>query len=378
MQQRLRFIAKPLLYVLCAALFGAFTGLLVKWLSEPQTLQLWIQNGFPFGSDNVSLAIKESITYGIIYTFSLFGTILFSRKIAYRYIPLRSWRGLFIHITSIASIVVIVFLSLQQLDPYICKVMGFPPEDEGETGIVTVVALGATLIITTIYYSIDFYKGMQEAKRTALVSELRALRAQINPHFLFNTLNSIAALVHTRPDEAEYVVEELAELFRYTLRASQSAMVPLVDDLRASERYIAIEQARFRDRMTITRNVDEQALDAAIPSLLIQPLIENAVKHGVSQTEDNCAILLDVSLKGTNVHILVRDTGPGFSSTDPEDVFSKGTGLTNVRDRIRLHFGIHASCTILSDGVELIFPYRPESEKHPEHMPYLSDKYRYL
>ena len=377
MQKRIRLIVIPAAYVAGIMLVGAFTGLLVKWLSSPWVIQEAVSGETALWPIDFRNDFWKSILYGVVYTTVLFGTLVISRKLAYRYISIESWKGILTHISIVTITVVSAFLAVTFLDVYFCTVvLGQPDAHDGPPlGIVTVVALGASLIITTVLYSIDFYRGMRHAERTALVSELRALRAQINPHFLFNTLNSIAALVHSRPDEAEYVVEELAELFRYTLRASQYAMVPLAEDLRASERYVAIEKTRFRDRMTVTRHIDQEALDAQIPSLLIQPLLENAVKHGVSKTEDPCAVLINISKEEHDVRIRIRDTGPGFTTTDPGEVFTSGTGLANVRDRLRLHFGLQASFTILPDGVELSFPYRPESEKHPELSPYISSKY---
>ena len=357
--------ALRLAYLVGVIVFGMGVGLLVKWLSSPLDIQEWVMEGAPLWPFDFSQPATESMVYGAIYATALWGAILGSRWLAYRYIPIRSGWGIALHIGLIATGVVVVFLLLNQMDPYICLLFtgAYPIEEEAE-GIITVVSLGAALLISLLLYSIDFYRDMRRAKRMAMVAELRALRAQINPHFLFNTLNSIAALVHKNPDEAEKVVEELADLFRYTLRASQHPTVSLADELTATNRYITIEKARFRDRMTMVQHIDETLLDARLPSLLIQPLVENAVKHGVSETEGNCAVRLAITRQNAMIHLSVRDTGPGFASTDPGEVFPNGTGLANVRDRLRLHFGDQAACTILPDGVELVFPYRSEVD-HP-------------
>ena len=353
-------------YLIGMILFGAVAGLIVKWLNKPEIIQAWIADGAPLWPITTHDSAVESMVYGAIYSIGLWSTILGVRHVAYRYIPLRNVWNLVTHMGMIGVAVIVVFMLLKQLDPYICIwILGQIPQDEPE-GMITVFTMGAALHITIALYLIDFYRDMQNAKQTALVAELRALRAQINPHFLFNTLNSIAALIHSKPNEAEHVVEELADLFRYTLRASQYPTVSLEEELTATNRYIAIEQARFRDRMTVIKLVDEEVLDARVPSLLIQPLVENAVKHGVSKTEDNCAIHLEISRKKKTIVLAVRDTGPGFVSTDPKEVFPNGTGLANVRDRLNLHFGEQSTCTILADGVEITFPYRSEPDKQDD------------
>lgn len=353
-------------YLVGMIVFGAVAGLTVKWLSDPNLIQEWISNGASFWPGHSEDSVIESVVYGAIYSIGLWSTILGVRQVAYRYIPLRNVWNVASHMGMIAGAVIVVFLLLKQLDPYICIwILGQVPDEEPE-GLITIFTMGAALHITIGLYLIDFYRDMQNAKQTALVAELRALRAQINPHFLFNTLNSIAALIHSKPNEAEHVVEELADLFRYTLRASQFPTVSLEEELTATNRYIAIEKARFRDRMTVIRHVDDAVLDARVPSLLIQPLVENAVKHGVSKTEDNCAIYLEITRKKNTIVLSVRDTGPGFVSTDPKEVFPNGTGLANVRDRLNLHFGEQSTCTLLADGVEISFPYRSESEKNED------------
>ena len=342
--------------------FGAVAGLTVKWLSKPLIVQEWIASGAPLWPVDTHDSAIESMVYGAIYSVGLWSTILGVRRVAYRYIPLRNVWNVLMHMSMIGGAVVLIFLLLKQLDPYICIwILGDVPGDEPD-GLITIFTMGAALHITIALYLIDFYRDLQRTKRTVLVAELRALRAQINPHFLFNTLNSIAALIHSRPNEAEHVVEELADLFRYTLRASQFPTVSLAEELTATNRYLAIEKARFRDRMTVIQKVDDKILDARVPSLLIQPLVENAVKHGVSKTEDHCAIYLEIRKVKSTIYLSVQDTGPGFSSLDPKEVYPRGTGLANVRDRLNLHFGEQSTCRLLADGIEIIFPYRVESD----------------
>ncbi len=351
---------------LAMLLVGSISGLLVTWLNEPWEMITWWNDGARLWPVSIENPPYGGMFFGSLYATSMWSTILAVRRIAYRFIPVQKWWGILVHVIANSVAAVAVFSILIKLEPLICEwLIGTHKKDIIKLSTVIPIAFGVTLVITTLLYAADFYRAMRNAERTALVSELRALRAQINPHFLFNTLNSIAALVHSRPHEAEHVIEELAELFRYTLQASKHPTVRLSDDLAATERYIAIEEARFRDRMTVTRVINEQVLDARVPSLLVQPLLENAVKHGVSKTEGPCAIHIELTLVAQQVHLKVRDTGPGFATTDPGELFVRGTGLANVRDRLRIHFGQAAQMTILPDGVALVFPYHPLGEEAP-------------
>ena len=151
----------------------------------------------------------------------------------------------------------------------------------------------------------------QELRLQSSKSELKALRAQINPHFLFNALNAIASLIHTDPGRADEAVEQLAEVFRYTLRRSDSEWAPLDQELTFARAYLDVEQARFGQRLTCTIDSDHQAPAPLIPSMLLQTLLENAVKHGVSQARGPGRIDVIVRTTSDQVTIEVRNTGPG-------------------------------------------------------------------
>ena len=348
---------------------GALCGLLVGWIEKPAELQAWIDAGAPLWPMKLSTSPWEPMFYGVLYSVSMWSTMLGVRGWAYRRFPVLTWRAMMVHVVANTLMLVGVFVGLMALDPYICLwITHAPYGDTPHLGTKAIVSFGVAGLLTSLTYAVDFYRAMQKAEHTALVAELRALRAQINPHFLFNTLNSIAALIHTRPNEAEYVIEELAELFRYTLQASKHPTVSLGEELRATDRYIVIEKTRFRDHLVIIRDIDQTLLDAHVPSLLIQPLVENAVKHGVSRSEDPCAIYLEIQRVGTEIVLRVRDTGPGFGRRDPASIYKAGTGLANVRDRLQLHFGLQARLEILSDGVELHFPYVLPGDRRTEPM----------
>ncbi len=180
-------------------------------------------------------------------------------------------------------------------------------------------------------------------------SELRALRAQINPHFLFNALNAIAGLIHKDPAKAEETVEELAEVFRYTLRRSEKDSVRLVEELDFVRSYLEVEQARFGDRLRVRLQVDPAAINVDVPTMMVQTLVENAVKHGVASVRGAGVVEIRAQRNAECLLIQVLDNGPGFQLPGPEDDLKQGRsgyGLKNLRQRLQLHYGGRARIDI--------------------------------
>jgi signal transduction histidine kinase len=183
-------------------------------------------------------------------------------------------------------------------------------------------------------------------------SELRALRAQINPHFMFNALNTIAGLIPRRPDRAERTIEQLAEVFRYTLRRSEREWVPLDEELEAVRAYLDIERTRFGDRLEFTIRAGDEAEGVRIPAMIVQTLVENAVKHGVGAIRVPGRIEVNVEAARNRLRIEVRDNGPGFEES-AAGVFhqpGEGHGLRNIRERLRGYFGDAARLSVARDG----------------------------
>jgi two-component system LytT family sensor kinase len=182
-------------------------------------------------------------------------------------------------------------------------------------------------------------KEKQEERLRALAAEaeLKALKAQINPHFLFNTLNTIAELIHTDSERAEKTVERLAEMFRYVLTSSERVSVPLEEELAFVDSYLQIEQARFGEQLHVTREVTPDALGASVPGLILQPLVENAVGHGRGPN-GRIDLTIHVELGREDVIITVSDTGPGMPSNFRIGA-TPGYGLHNVDQRLRKTYG---------------------------------------
>jgi len=182
----------------------------------------------------------------------------------------------------------------------------------------------------------------QELRWLASRAELKALRAQINPHFLFNALNSIAGLIGEQPQLADDTIERLGRVFRYTLRKSEKEWVPLREEVEFIAAYLQVEQARFGERLQLSFQVDPAAGQVSIPAMSIQPLIENAVKHGVSAVEGSGLVSLAAHVNEDRLTVEVRDNGPGFPGGFSLDACSNGDvahGLRNVAERLRGYYG---------------------------------------
>jgi len=189
----------------------------------------------------------------------------------------------------------------------------------------------------------------QELRLQTSRSELKALRAQINPHFLFNALNAIASLIHTDPGRADEAVEQLAEVFRYTLRRSDNEWAPLDQELAFARAYLDVEQARFGQRLTCVIDSDHLSPAPHVPSMLLQTLIENAVKHGVSQTRGPGRIEVAVRTSASEITLEVRDNGPGPVDARARPPNGEGFGLRSVRERLAGHFGDRAALSLHRD-----------------------------
>ena len=192
-------------------------------------------------------------------------------------------------------------------------------------------------------------KERQEERLTALATEaeLKALKAQINPHFLFNTLNTIAELIHTDSERAEETVERLAEMFRYVLNGSERGLVPLGEELAFLDDYLQIERVRFGDRLRVTREIAPEALEVPVPSLLLQPLVENTVRHGQG-ADGSIDLGIKIQTETDRVVIAIGDQGRGMSA-HPRIGEGPGHGLYNVDQRLRKTYGKEHNLEISSN-----------------------------
>jgi len=179
-----------------------------------------------------------------------------------------------------------------------------------------------------------------EYRRAAAAAELRSLRYQVNPHFLFNTLNSLSALVMIgRQDDAEKMIQNLSTFYRRTLSGDPTNDLALVDEIELQKLYFAIGAVRFPNRLLTTIDVDDSVLGAMVPGMILQPLVENSVKYAVAATQKPVTIALHARRDGDMLEVSVTDDGPGC----PANSGGFGIGLSNVRDRLRARYGAAAT-----------------------------------
>jgi len=177
-------------------------------------------------------------------------------------------------------------------------------------------------------------------------AKLQALRMQINPHFLFNTLNAISTLVHTNPHTADEMISDLSELFRASLESSGDQEIGLARELDLLQRYLAIEQRRFGERLRVEQDVDPEILAAFVPTLILQPIVENAIRHGVEPQAGVGRITIQARREGDQIKLSVSDNGK--QSFDPSVLERKqdGVGLSNTRGRLQQLYGNEMSFAV--------------------------------
>jgi signal transduction histidine kinase len=216
------------------------------------------------------------------------------------------------------------------------------------------VGLLTYLLIAFVCYAIRYYRQFvaEEQRRARLEvqlaqAQLAALKMQLHPHFLFNTLNAITALVHSDPQAADRMIGRLGEFLRLTLDSEGVQEVSLRSELDFLERYLDIQRIRFQDRMKVNIDVKEELLEARVPNLILQPLVENAIKHGISQRTGPGTVTIAARRQDSTLELEVIDDGPGTSSEPPQT--AGGYGLSNTRERLQQLYGAAQSLTCTRD-----------------------------
>jgi len=205
-------------------------------------------------------------------------------------------------------------------------------------------------------------RAVKEAQlETRLVeARLRTLQAELQPHFLFNTLHAISSLVHTNPEGADRMISRLSDLLRLTFDRSGAPRISLQEELEFLQKYLEIEQTRFNDRLSVRFDIDPETLDAEVPRLILQPLVENAIKHGVSPKPGAGLVQISTKRLGEDLWIEVSDNGVGLSAGARARLRS-GVGLSNTRDRLECLYGPGQRIEFSDDtrglAVRLQFPF---------------------
>ncbi|HEX8197667.1 MAG TPA: histidine kinase [Pyrinomonadaceae bacterium] len=231
--------------------------------------------------------------------------------------------------------------------------------------------------LLSCFYVVDYYRNFQaeqlkssELKAALATSQLNALKMQIHPHFLFNTLNAISALVNDSPKIATQTIAQLSDLLRMSLKSDAAQEISLKQELDFLGKYVQIQQTLLQDRLGVEWKIAPETLDAAIPNMILQPLVENAINHGISPVESGGCIVIAAAKENENLKLSISDNGQGLPSK-AELLFQKGIGLYNTRERLKHLYGGKQEFMIseISTGgvlVQLEIPFRELIEEDTE------------
>ena len=228
---------------------------------------------------------------------------------------------------------------------------------------------GISLVWTLIYFSLHYLENYQKAEIESLIwesavkdFEIKTLKAQLNPHFMFNAMNSIRALIEEDPESAKIVITKLSNILRYSLKIERTETVTLEDEIKAIKDYLDLEKIRFEERLKYSLNISPDSTKVEIPPMMIQTLIENGIKHGVSKQTNGGEVSLitkvDSNNGGSKLKIEIRNTG---KLNDDQLRSSRGFGIANTKHRLSLLFGEEASFSIKNENestvlCEIIIP----------------------
>jgi two-component system LytT family sensor kinase len=249
-----------------------------------------------------------------------------------------------IRVFHVLFLLTIVFSELlrwlaQQLFP--ARIFALYTPDETRAGVMVAIFTTTVFAVTLplkIWNNARNEDKLEAQQRLLNEARLAALTRQINPHFLFNTLNSISSLIRSDPEEARRVIYKLSNILRRLLRKSEN-LSPLSEELRFIDDYLGIEMVRFGRKLRFEKEVDPETLDHLVPSMVLQPIVENSIKHGLSSKVDGGIIRLRSRLDAGRLHLLIEDDGIGIPETKLATLFEQGIGISNVNERLKVLFG---------------------------------------
>ena len=241
-----------------------------------------------------------------------------------------------------------------------------PSKFKPSSMLIGTVNLSSVIIFwSLIYFASHYFENYKKAEIESLIwenavkeFELRTLRSQLNPHFMFNALNSIRALIKEDPQNAQIAVTKLSNILRYALKIERAESVPLEEEIQAVEDYLSLEKIRFEERLKYEIKVDSKSGRIEIPPMMIQTLVENGIKHGITKRTEGGRINIETSLDDSKLHIKIKNTG----QIDPDAIkVSTGFGISNTKHRLSLIYGEKAQFQISNQNekevlAELIIP----------------------
>ncbi|MGD9562147.1 MAG: sensor histidine kinase [Pyrinomonadaceae bacterium] len=278
----------------------------------------------------------------------------------------------------LAASVIIAILQLA-IDAFVLPKLGYMASSAATT---TYLVMLKKFLLVNLHFSVAIYwgvLGIQQAvkyfrmyrERELRTSQLEArlattrlqvLKMQLHPHFLFNTLNAISELIHRDPESAERMISDLSDLLRMSFENLEVQEISLKQELEFLEKYLEIELTRFHDRLKVEMQISPDALDASVPNMILQPLVENAIKHGIGPRGEGGQINIAAARENGHLALTVRDNGLGVPFGDVDNL-SEGVGISNTRRRLRHLYGERHSFTLKNEdasglSVNLVIPYK--------------------
>jgi sensor histidine kinase YesM len=348
-----------------------------------ETLKAWVVRRLQHAPHGLLYSLAENVPWWVLWAALLPVVIGLART--FRFEDARWRRSAIVHAVACVAVASLhvclsgLFLYLLVVDPGSARVSDQVRLFVLRYFFTDVVIYAATL---AAYYACEYFAGYRRSALAAAAAEaraarlqlslaearIRALRMELNPHFLFNTLNAIAGLVRKRqPQDAVEMLARLGDLLRTTLDRGMSAEVPLHEEVDLLRRYLDIELVRFGDRLRVTWELDPALGSALVPPLIMQPLVENALRHGIARRSGPAMLRISARRQGLHLALTVRDTGDGLGLHDGRTL-AEGIGLSNIRARLTELYGEGASHLELRDepggGARacLLIPYHSERE----------------
>jgi sensor histidine kinase YesM len=309
-------------------------------------------------------AASSQFVYPYLWAFGTLAILWLARRFPVE--RPRLGRNLLLHVL-FATVAVVVLNGLFQIVRYLIFYSGTRPYQWRET-VQTIIfnsteAYGIYALLLLASQAVRYYRRFREGElRSARLetqlsqAQLQALKMQLHPHFLFNTLHSISALVHTDPETADRMIARLGDFLRLTLENSGAQEVTLQKELEFLRCYLEIEGVRFRDRLTTEIEIEPQTLDTPVPNLILQPIVENAIRHGIAPRSAPGRIEISAKRNNGSLRIEVKDNGPGLPAIRVPDGRSReGLGLANTKARLaRLYGPSHRLELANADGGGLV------------------------
>jgi signal transduction histidine kinase len=275
------------------------------------------------------------------FSISLLMSVVFRYVINQR--PLVTW-------TTTVAVVFLATLLYAYIDSWVLQTLRVGADESPFAQLVVQSLFRCGLLLggwSALYFAINYFVRAEEQadqlirlEAAATSAQLTMLRYQLNPHFLFNTLNSISTLVMLKQtDQANAMLSRLSSFLRFTLINEAEAKVTLTQEVETLKLYLDIEKMRFEERLRTDFTIDPEASDALVPSLLLQPLVENAIKYAVTPQEDGADISIIAQRAGERLRVIVSDSGPGLQATAQDPKLSTGVGMVNTRERLIQAYG---------------------------------------